>query len=123
MSRYPNQTVVQLKLLSTPFRSMVCNASAGIFASVNTKHSIVAISGAIMPLPLAIPVIRTVASPICAVRVTALGNVSVVMMPRAAASQPSSVKPSCSVGIAATSFSCGNTSPMTPVEAMKTCFA
>ena len=43
-------------------------------------------SGAIMPLPLAMPVIRIGASPIHAVRVAALGKVSVVMMPRAAAS-------------------------------------
>ncbi len=98
-------------------------ASAGIFASVKMKHSIVAISGAIIPLPLAMPVIRTVPSPICAVRVEALGNVSVVMMPRAAASHPSSVRLSCRPGSAATSFSCGSTSPITPVEATNTCFA
>ena len=80
-------------------------------------------SGAIMPLPLAMPVIRTSASPIRAVRVAALGKVSVVMMPRAAASQPSSRRPACSAGSAATSFSCGSTSPITPVEATNTCFA
>ena len=116
-------TVVQLKLASTPFFSSACMAPAGSFASVNTKHSIVAMSGAIMPLPLAMPVIRTSASPICAVRVAALGNVSVVMMPRAASSQASSRSLACSAGSAAISFSCGSTSPITPVEAMNTCFA
>ena len=118
----PKSTVVQLKLASTPLRNIVCSASAGIFASVNTKQSIVAMSGAIIPLPLAIPVIRTCASPICATRVAAFGNVSVVMMPRAAASQLSSDKVSCSSGNTATSFSCGSTSPITPVEATNTCF-
>ena len=116
-------TVVQLKLASTPFFSSACIAAAGSLASVNTKHSIVAMSGAIIPLPLAMPLIRTSASPILAVRVAAFGKVSVVMMPRAAASQPSSRRPACSAGSAATSFSCGSTSPITPVEAMNTCFA
>ena len=79
-------------------------------------------SGAIMPLPLAMPVIRTAASPICAARVAALGKVSVVMMPRA---RPPSRPPqlSCKAGNAAISLSCGRTSPITPVEATKTCFA
>ena len=46
-------------------------------------------SGAIMPLPLAMPLIRTSAPPMLASRVAALGNVSVVMMPRAAFSHAS----------------------------------
>lgn len=116
-------TVVQLKLASVPRRSIVCRASAGIFASVNTKHSMVAMSGAIMPLPLAIPVMRTWASPICATRVAAFGNVSVVMMPRAAASQASSRRLACRAGKAAVSRSCGSTSPITPVDATNTCRA
>ena len=87
---------------------------------MKTKHSIVAMSGAIMPLPLAMPVIRTGTSPIVATRVEAFGNVSVVMIPRAAASQPSPRNPACRDGSAAISFSCGNTSPITPVEATNT---
>ena len=55
-------------------------------------------------------------------RVAALGKVSVVMMPRAAAGQPSSRRLACSAGSAATSLSCGSTSPITPVEATNTCF-
>ena len=43
-------------------------------------------------------------------------------MPRAAASQASSRKASCSAGSAAISLSCGSTSPITPVEATNTCF-
>ena len=90
-------------------------------ASVNTKHSMVAMSGAIMPLPLASPVIRTGVPPMSAVRVLALGNVSVVIMPRAAASHPSSRKPACRAGRAAVMRPAGRTSPMTPVEASMTC--
>ena len=116
-------TVVQLKLASTPRRSMVCSASGGSLASVNTKHSIVAMSGAIIPLPLAKPLMRTLASPICATLVAALGNVSVVMMARAAASHASSPRLACSAGSAAVSRSTGSVSPITPVEATNTCRA
>ena len=85
-------TVVALKLCLTPRSSMSCSSPAGSLASVNTKHSIVAMSGAIMPLPLAIPLIRTGTPPISAVRVLALGKVSVVMMPRAASSHLAGVE-------------------------------
>ena len=64
----------------------------------------VAMSGAIIPLPLAMPQIRTSVSPILAVRVATLGKVSVVMMPRAASCQASSRRPACSAGSAAISF-------------------
>jgi len=116
-------TVVQLKLASIPFFSSVCMAAAGNFASVQTKQSMVAMSGAIMPLPFAMPLIRTSTPPILAVRVAAFGKVSVVIMPRAAASQASSPSDACRDGSAETSFSCGRTSPITPVDAMNTCFA
>ena len=114
-------TVVRLKLASTPSRSSASSASAGILASVATKQSIVAMSGAIMPLPLAMPLMRTSAPSMRATRVAVLGNVSVVMMPRAASPQASSRSPAYRPGNAATSRSCGNTSPITPVEARKTC--
>ena len=42
-------------------------------------------------------------------------------MPRAAASHASSASAACSAGSAAISFSCGSTSPITPVEATNTC--
>ena len=67
-------TVVQLKLRAVPLASMACRAGAGMAASVNTKQSMVAMSGAIMPLPLAMPVMRTGVPPISAVRVDALGE-------------------------------------------------
>ncbi len=116
-------TVVQLNDRSTPCFSSFCNTAAGIFASVNTKHSIVAMSGAIMPLPLAMPVIRTSCPPISAVLARCLregigghdaagGSLPPVLAQRIG-----------SAGSAATSFSCGSTSPITPVEATNTCRA
>ena len=73
-----------------------------------------------MPLPLQKPLMRTSASPILAVRVAPLGKVSVVMMPRAAASHASGAKLDCSAGSASTIRSNGSCSPITPVEATKT---
>ena len=100
-------TVVALKLRAVPAASMACNRSGATTASVNTKHSMVAMSGAIMPLPLAMPVMRTVLPPMVAVRVDALGKVSVVMIPRAASSHlPASSAP-CSAGSAVVMRSCG----------------
>ena len=52
-------------------------------ASVKMKHSMVAMSGAIMPAPLQKPLMATGTPPISAVRVASLGKVSVVMMARA----------------------------------------
>ena len=78
--------VTALKLSATPSASRRCSAGAAIGASVNTKASMVAMSGAIMPAPLAIPQMVTVALPSFAVAVAPLGNVSVVMIAFAAAS-------------------------------------
>ena len=77
--------VTALKVSVTPSFSSACNADAEIAASVKMNESIVAMSGAIMPAPLAMPLIVTVALPIFAVAVATLGNVSVVMIARAAA--------------------------------------
>ena len=54
-----------------------------------------------MPDPLAIPLIRTVPPPSSAVRVAPFGNVSVVMIPRAASSHRSAASASCRPGNAA----------------------
>ena len=95
--------------------------SAAIAASVKTKPSIVAMSGAIMPEPLAMPLIVTGTPSMLALAVAPFGKVSVVMMVRAAACQSSAPRPiqqrrqdrrrSCSAG---------SGSPITPVEAMNT---
>ncbi len=79
--------VTQLKLLSAPFFRSACSTGAAIGASVKTKDSMVAMSGAIMPAPLAMPLIVTATPPIFAVRVATLGKVSVVMIALAASTQ------------------------------------
>ena len=66
-------TVIALKLPATPFDSIDWRIGAGIGASVATKESIVAMSGAIMPAPLAMPLMVTVPSPKGTVRVASLG--------------------------------------------------
>ena len=52
--------VTALNVSATPSLSSVCNAGAEIAASVKIKDSMVAMSGAIMPAPLAMPLIVTV---------------------------------------------------------------
>ena len=72
--------VTALNVSTTPSRSNVCSAGAAIGASVKTKASIVPMSGAIMPAPLAKPLMVTVVPPSRACAVASLGNVSVVMI-------------------------------------------
>ena len=62
-------------------------AGAAIGASVKTKDSIVAMSGAIMPAPLAMPLMITSASPSLTRAVAIFGKVSVVMIALAASDQ------------------------------------
>ena len=66
-------TVTELKLGATAWLSIACRAGAAIAASVATKDSIVAMSGAIMPAPLAMPLIVTVTPSIATWRVASLG--------------------------------------------------
>ena len=84
--------VTALKVSVTPSDSSVCSARAPIGASVNTNDSIVAMSGAIMPAPLAMPLMVTVALPSLAVAVATLGKVSVVMIALAASSHGSGLR-------------------------------
>ena len=113
-------TVMQLKERSEASRSSARSTGAGSLASVATKASMVAMSGAIMPDPLAMPLIWTVTPPIRACRVASLGKVSVVMMAAAAAAQPSSANAAVRSGRPAVMRSSASGSPMTPVEARKT---
>ena len=72
------------------------STGALIAASVKMKDSIVPMSGAIMPAPLAMPVTVTCALPILVFAVATLGKVSVVMMARAASSQRPGAAPDAS---------------------------
>ncbi len=76
--------VTALNVSTTPSERIFRKAGAAIGASVKTKDSIVAMSGAIMPAPLAMPLMVTVALPSFAVAVATFGKVSVVMMALAA---------------------------------------
>ena len=66
-------TVMELKLGPTPALRHSCSTDAGRLASVKTKDSMVAMSGAIMPEPLAMPLMVTLTPSIIAVAVAALG--------------------------------------------------
>jgi hypothetical protein len=66
-------TVTALKLLSVAAESSDCSTSAAMGASVATKDSMVAMSGAIMPAPLAMPLTVTSASPSFTVAVAYFG--------------------------------------------------
>ena len=77
--------------------------------------------GAIMPAPLAMPVTVTGTPSISVRRDAPFGTVSVVMIARAAASQPASASAARQAGSVVTILSTGNGSMMTPVEKGSTC--
>jgi hypothetical protein len=90
-------------------------------ASVKTKDSMVAMSGAIMPAPLAKPQIVTGSAPIRAMAAAPLGNVSVVMMAVAASCQAPGAALATSRSMTASNRVASSGSPITPVDARNTC--
>ncbi len=76
--------------------SRLCNTRGEIGASVKTKDNKVAMSGAIMPAPLAIPQTVIGTAPNRAMAAAPLGNVSVVMMASAAVCQAPGAAPATS---------------------------
>ena len=66
-------TVTALKVFSVAAESSACSTGAAIGASVATNDSIVAMSGAIMPAPLAMPLMVTSTSPSRTVAVAYFG--------------------------------------------------
>ena len=113
-------TVTALNVSITAPDRIACKAGAAIGASVNTNDSIVAMSGAIMPAPLAIPLMVTVVPSIFAWAVATLGNVSVVMMAFAASRKRPGAALSARRCITPSKRCAGSGSPITPVEARKT---
>ena len=85
---------------------------SGISASVMMNESMVAMSGWIMPAPLATPAI--LAPPTSAVAI--FGTVSVVMIPRASSSMFVGRSAETSAGSAPRSLSSGKGRPITPVD-------
>ena len=112
--------VTALNVSMTAPETIACNAGAAIGASVNTNDSIVAMSGAIMPAPLAMPQIVTVALPSFARAVATFGNVSVVMIALAASRKRPGADCSTSLSSTPSNFCAGSGSPITPVEARNT---
>ena len=77
-------TLMQLNESPTACFSIVCASSGFKAASVMMTHNIVAMFGAIMAAPLQTPLIRIAFPPMVTVAVACLGNVSVVIIARAA---------------------------------------
>ncbi len=113
-------TVTQLKVRPAISASIACKVDASTAASVVRKPSIVAMFGAIMPLPLHIPPTRTLPSGSCTSTAISLGRVSVVMIANAAPGPPSGRSSETAAGSAASIFSTGSSCPITPVEQTST---
>ncbi len=86
-------------------------------ASVKTKESMVAMSGAIMPAPLAMPAMVTSTPSIFTLAVASLGKVSVVMIALAGSIQGSGARRFAVSSSTPSYFVASSGSPMTPVEA------
>jgi len=114
--------VTALKLSATPSESSFCKTRDETGASVKTNDSMVAMSGAIMPAPLAMPLMVTVPLPMLAVAVATLGKVSVVMIALAASFQNFPVAAVTSPSITPSNALALSGSPITPVEARNTSF-
>ena len=92
------------------------SARAATAASVITNASIVPMHGSIIPAPFASPVTRHRLPPASKTAVNRFGRVSVVMMPRAAASPPSARSPFANASMPGRIFPMSSRTPMRPVE-------
>ncbi len=108
--------VAQLNETSAISRVIGVSTSAAIGASVAMNDSIVAMSGWIIPAPFAMPVIVTGTPSTATRREAPFGTVSVVMIADTAANQWSGANAVHATGNAASIFSTGSGSMMTPVE-------
>src|SRR6476646_9987381 len=114
-------TVIALNDRSTTWRSAWDSTPGSTLASVVKKASIVAIRGSIIPEPLAMP--PTVIGPPGESTTTAydFGNGSVVMIARVAASWPSMLSAADAAVTPARIFPRSSGTPITPVDAIRTC--
>ena len=108
-------TVTQLNVLSVTRDSAGCSAVASTGASVVRKASNVAMSGWIIPAPLAVPPTVYVTGPTLKVASATLATVSVVMIARATSSPADGDMDSAAARIPRTTRSIGITRPITPV--------
>ena len=109
-------TEMRLNVRSVANRRAALQASEVSGASVVMTPSIVAMLGAIMPLPFAMPPTVTVRPSSSNETATSLAKVSVVMMAAAASDAPDGASAATAPGIAETMSSTGSGTPMTPVE-------
>ena len=112
--------VTAVKVSSTPRLSRLCNTAGATGASVNTKDSMVAMSGAIMPAPLAMPQMVTTLDPSRTMAAAPFGKVSVVVIALAASCQPPGAASATRRSMTVANFAASSGSPITPVEARKT---
>ena len=112
--------VTALNVSSTPLLSSDCSTAEDSGASVNTNDSMVAMSGMIMPAPLAMPLIVTFALPSLTVAVATFGKVSVVMIAFAAPIQSPGAAASARSASTPSNLVASSGSPITPVEARNT---
>ena len=113
-------TLRLLKVRATTSRVVRSSRSAGTSASVSTKVSMVAMSGSIMPTPLATPTIRGASGPSPTLAEAVLANVSVVIIPVATRMASVSVNGPVSCARCERMRSIGYCRPMTPVEVTST---
>ena len=108
---------------STVRRTTAVSAAGATTASVAAKQNMVARWGSIMPTPFAIPPIVTARPSTSSRSAASFGLVSVVRIASAAARPPCGDSALASFGSAARILSIGSGTPMTPVEATRTCVA
>ena len=111
---------IMLKVASVTWWMAFCSMAGLMAQSVVTKHSMVAMLGWIMPLPLEMPPTFTALPPSSTWAAASLGRVSVVIMAVAAPREPSGLRDFASAGTPWAMGSMGSTWPMTPVEATTT---
>ena len=112
-------TEMALKLRSATRRSSGWSAAGSPTASVVSTASRVAMSGWIIPAPLAIPPTVTMPAGVSKRTAQCFGRVSVVMMARAASGPPSVVRCAAAAWRPPLICSSGNGTPITPVESTR----
>ncbi len=112
--------VTALKVSSTPARNSALSTAGAIGASVKMNDSIVPMSGAIMPAPLAMPQMVTAVRFIPTIAAAPFGNVSVVMIAFAAVCQSPGLASAARRSMTPANFVASSGSPITPVEARNT---
>ena len=113
-------TVMLLKVGSTAVRRARSSAAGDAFTSVVTKARVVAMSGAIIPAPFAMPPIVTSPPARPTFSTLIFGRVSVVRIPSAADTPPPGLSSVAAWSIPASTVGIGMGTPITPVEATRT---